>query len=58
MNLVERLKRLANWLWGGTHRNTTLPVTHDAKTYRVCVGPCESCPVFEAVMEDASERAW
>jgi hypothetical protein len=28
---------LANWIWGCSHRRTTLPVTHNAETYVVCL---------------------
>ena len=32
-----RLMNLAAWLWGCSHRRTTLPMTHDDETYVVCL---------------------
>ena len=31
-----RLMNLADWLWGCSHRRTTLPMTKNDETYVVC----------------------
>ena len=37
MSSVDALKSFAGWLWGCTHRRTTLPMTRNAQTYVVCL---------------------
>ena len=32
-----RLMNLADWLWGCSHRRTTLPMTKNDETYVVCL---------------------
>ena len=37
VRLFVRLINLADWLWGCSHRRTTLPMTRNDETYVVCL---------------------
>lgn len=54
MKFVDSLKRLADWLWGCGHNKTTLPMTHNARTYVVCLGCGRQLPYDWGTMHKTS----